>query len=128
MPHLPCSNTRHLLATMLLMATVTGTLANENRPYDQKLVRLSELLGSIHYLRELCGAEEGQAWRDRMQALLKSEGTSAARRAKFAKSFNQGYQNYSRTYKTCTPTATTAIRRFLTEGVEIAETLLKQTN
>lgn len=102
------------------------SFANDVKPYDPKLMRLSEILGAIHYLRELCGANEGQAWRDKMQVILKSEGTSEARRAKFARSFNQGYQSYSRTYQSCTPTAKTAIARFLTEGATIAETMVKE--
>ena len=32
----------------------------DNRPYDSKLMRLAEILGAVHYLRELCGAQEGQ--------------------------------------------------------------------
>jgi uncharacterized protein (TIGR02301 family) len=40
-------------------------LMTDTRPYDEKLLRLSEILGAVHYLRELCGANEGQSWRDR---------------------------------------------------------------
>jgi uncharacterized protein (TIGR02301 family) len=105
---------------------INGSAANEDtRPYDAKLLRLSELLGSIHYLRELCGANEGQFWRDTMQELIKSEGSSAIRRARFTESFNQGYRSYSRTYNVCTPTARAAIDRFLNEGAEIASSLIK---
>ncbi len=96
--------------------------ANEDtRPYDAKLLRLAELLGSIHYLRELCGANEGQFWRDTMQELMNSEGSSLVRRARLTESFNQGYRSYSRTYNVCTPTARAAIDRFLAEGAEIAD-------
>ena len=54
----------------------------EVRPYDDKLMRISEILGAVHYLRELCGANEGQTWRDRMRELVDAEGSSALRRAK----------------------------------------------
>ncbi|RPI39238.1 MAG: TIGR02301 family protein, partial [Hyphomicrobiaceae bacterium] len=54
----------------------------ENRPYDDKLLRLSEILGAVHYLRELCGNNDGQLWRDRMKDLMNAEGSSALRRAK----------------------------------------------
>jgi len=115
------------LSMLLIAASVHPARAQspDVRPYDDKLLRLSEILGAVHYLRELCGANEGQAWRDRMQELLAAEGSSAFRRAKFTRSFNQGYQNYSRTYKTCSPTAQTAISRFLTEGEQIAENLIR---
>lgn len=107
---------------------VTGEAAAQasDKPYDDRLLRLSEILGAVHYLRELCGANEGQVWRERMRELVDSEGTaSALRRSKLTRSFNQGYLSYSRTYKACTPTAQTAISRFLAEGALIAETLVK---
>jgi uncharacterized protein (TIGR02301 family) len=97
----------------------------ENRPYDDKLLRLSEILGAVHYLRELCGNNDGQLWRDRMKELMNAEGSSALRRAKLTRSFNDGYRSYSRTYYSCTASAQTAITRFLTEGAEIADTLVK---
>ncbi len=92
----------------------------DSRPYDTKLLRLAELLGAIHYLRELCGANEGQFWRDTMMEVMKTEGSSAVRRARLTRSFNQGYRNYSRTYNVCTPTAKANIDRFLAEGAELA--------
>jgi uncharacterized protein (TIGR02301 family) len=95
------------------------------RPYDDKLMRLSEILGAVHYLRELCGANEGQRWRETMKELMDTEGSSALRRARLTRSFNNGYRAYSRTYNACSPSAQTAITRFLTEGAEIAESLTK---
>lgn len=95
------------------------------RPYDDRLLRLSEILGAIHYLRELCGANEGQYWRDRMKELMNAEGSTALRRAKLTRSFNNGYRSYSRTYTSCTGSAQTAVTRFLSEGAEIADNLTK---
>ena len=104
------------LALVLAAAATEGAEAQETRPYDEKLIRLSGLLGAVHYLRELCGAEDGQLWRDRMRELLDAEGTTALRKARLTRSFNKGYQGYSRTYRTCTPSARTAIDRFLAVG------------
>ena len=39
------------------------------KPYDDRLMRLAEILGAVHYLRELCGADDGQYWRERMKEL-----------------------------------------------------------
>src|SRR5262245_17096846 len=97
----------------------------DTRPYDERLLRLSEILGAVHYLRELCGSNDGQAWRDRKPELMDAEGSSALRRAKLTRSFNNGYRSYGRTYNACTPSAQTAITRFLTEGSEIADGLMK---
>jgi uncharacterized protein (TIGR02301 family) len=106
-------------------AMAQGTVGPDDRPYDDRLLRLSEILGAVHYLRELCGANEGQLWRDRMKELMDAESSSALRRAKLTRSFNNGYRSYSRTYNSCTPSAQTAINRFLAEGVEIADGLMK---
>jgi uncharacterized protein (TIGR02301 family) len=95
----------------------------DDRPYDVKLTRLAEILGAVHYLRELCGADEGQLWRDQMKAILKNEGTTAVRRAKLVKSFNDGYRGYRRTYRSCTQSATLATKRFSAEGAQIASAL-----
>ena len=97
----------------------------DTKPYDEKLLRLAEILGAVHYLRELCSANEGSLWRDRMKELIDAEGSSALRRARLTRSFNQGYRSYSRTYITCTPSAQVAITRFLAEGVQLSEGLVK---
>src|SRR6185369_17805451 len=59
----------------------------DDRPYDAKLLRLAEILGAVHYLRELCGAQEGQLWRDQMKEIVRNEGSTAVRRAKLVSSF-----------------------------------------
>ena len=113
----------------LLAAVLAGAPAwaatTDAKPYDERLYRLSEILGAVHYLRELCGADEGQLWRDRMGQLLQSEGSTPLRRAKLTRSFNKGYRSYSRTYNTCSPSAQSAINRFLTEGSQLADGIIK---
>ena len=123
---------RRLAAALLLTAAAAvsaaaqGTVASqETKPYDERLLRLSEILGAVHYLRELCGSNDGQLWRDRMRELMDAEGSSALRRAKLTRSFNNGYRSYSRTYNTCTSSAQTAINRFLAEGAELADAMMK---
>ena len=117
---------RNLLALIVLvgLAVPPALAAPDDRPYDERLFRLSEVLGAVHYLRELCGANDGQAWRDEMQSLIDSEGTSAFRKAKLAASFNKGYRSYRRTYQSCTKSAETAIERFLDEGAMLADEIV----
>lgn len=95
------------------------------RPYDAQIYRLSEIVGAVHYLRELCGADEGQAWRSQMRDLVNAEGTSALRRARLVDSFNKGYRGYARTYRTCTRPAVQAITRFMQQGASIADALIE---
>ncbi len=96
----------------------------EDRPYDTQIFRLAEILGALHYLRELCGANEGQVWREQMRELAASEGTSALRRAKLVESFNRGYRDYSRTYRACTAPALVAIQRYMDQASAIADGLI----
>jgi len=122
-----------LLAAMVALAVMAAASAawaqggpsSDAKPYDDRLMRLSEILGAVHYLRELCGANDGQKWRDQMRELMDTEGSSALRRAKLTRSFNNGYRSYSRTYNVCSQSAQTAITRFLAEGADIAESLAK---
>ena len=118
---------RYALAGLLLTAMLASPhpAVADSKPYDDKLLRLAELLGAIHYLRELCSAEDGQLWRNRMRDLIKAEGSTALRKARLTRSFNQGYRSYSRTYISCTPSAQTTISRFLKEGTEISDGLIK---
>jgi uncharacterized protein (TIGR02301 family) len=89
-------------------------------PFDGDLQRLSEILGALHYLRGLCGAKEGQKWRNEMQALIEAETSAGERRARIVASFNRGYRSFQQTYRTCTPAADLAIRRYLEEGSRIS--------
>lgn len=93
-------------------------------PYDDQLLRLSEILGSMHYLRGLCGSGEGSLWRDQMQGLLNTEQPDADRRARFVDRFNRGYESFRAVYRTCTPAATETIDRYMEEGGKIARDVI----
>ena len=84
-------------------------------PFEPGLMRLAEVLGSLHFLRTLCG-ESGDQWRVQMEKLLESENPDPERRARFIASFNRGYRSFSATYTHCTASATEAIGRYMKEG------------
>lgn len=115
------------IAVVLGVMMACGKVAAQtsDKPYDDKLYRLSEILGAVHYLRELCGSNDGQTWRERMKELLEAEGTTAVRRATLSRRFNRGYRGYSRTYRSCTSSAQTTIERFIKEAIEISSGLIK---
>ncbi len=89
-------------------------------PFDGNLQRLAEIMGALHYLRGLCGANDGQKWRDEVQALIEAEAPTGERRTRMVASFNRGYRGFQQTYRTCTPAADLVIRRYLEEGARIA--------
>ena len=98
-------------------------VSNAAAPFDGDLQRLAEILGTLHYLRGICGANEGQKWRGEMQALVDAETPSGERRSRMIASFNRGYNGFQQTYRTCTPAATVAIKRYLDEGSKISRDL-----
>jgi len=89
-------------------------------PYDHDLRRLAEILGALHFLRGICGANEGDKWRDEAQALIGAEAPSGERHDRMVQSFNRGYLGFQQSYRTCTPAANIIIRRYLQEGARIA--------
>ena len=102
------------------LASGTARAEGGAAPYDRDLARLAEILGALHYLRALCGANEGAKWRNEMQALVDAETPSGERRDKLVAGFNRGYRGYQQTYRTCTPAADIVIRRYLEEGAKIS--------
>ena len=112
---------RALFILVFAATSAFGQAAPGGRaPYESDLQRLSEIMGALHYLRDLCGAREGQIWRNEMQALVDAEAPSGERRERLIASFNRGYRGFQQTYRTCTPAADYAIRRYLDEGSKIA--------
>lgn len=108
------------VAVLAMPAAPARAVETGAAPFDGELQRLSEILGALHYLRNLCGAREGLRWRNEMQALIEAETQAGERRARIIASFNRGYRSFQQTYRTCTPAADFAIRRYLEEGSKIS--------
>jgi uncharacterized protein (TIGR02301 family) len=89
-------------------------------PFDAELLKLSEIMGALAYLDELCATNPSGEWREKMKALLDAEAKTNARKEKLAGSYNRGFRDYERSYQVCTPNAQTVIVRFLAEGGKIA--------
>jgi uncharacterized protein (TIGR02301 family) len=89
-------------------------------PYEAQLLRLSEVIGGLTFLRDLCAAGDGDEWRGKMTALLDAEAPSGPRRDKYVAAFNRGFRGYEHTYRACTPNARFAISRYLGEAGRIS--------
>jgi uncharacterized protein (TIGR02301 family) len=119
---------KRLLALILICLSLAAPLRAQEgaagaAPFDGDLQRLAEILGALHYLRGVCGSNEGPKWRNEMQALIDAETPSGDRRTRMIAAFNRGYNGFQQTYRTCTPAALVAIRRYVEEGSKISRDL-----
>jgi uncharacterized protein (TIGR02301 family) len=89
-------------------------------PYEGPLLRLSEILGTLSYLRDLCGGKDGHNFRAQMGDLLAAESANEARRDRLAGAFNKGFMNFETVYRTCTPNAQSLMNSYIDEGGTLA--------
>ncbi len=92
-------------------------------PYEPQFLRLAAMMGSLAYLRDLCGAGDGASFRSKIQALLAADGIAESERDLIAGAYNKGFDDYQVTYRTCTPAAREVITRYLSETARIAAEL-----
>lgn len=72
-------------------APAPAVVEEKPTPYDQRLIRLAEVLGSVHYLRNLCVKEPEDVWRRSMQQLIDKEtANEEKRRERMTAAFNRG--------------------------------------
>lgn len=90
-------------------------------PYEAQLLRLSELMGALAYLRELCAPGEGETFRAKMAGLLDAEAKTPPRKELLAGAYNRGFQDYELSYAACTPSARAVVARFLDETGRLAK-------
>lgn len=117
---------KRFLAILLICAALLPAVVRAEdaaAPFDPDMQRLAEILGALHYLRGICGTNEGQKWRGEMQALIDAETPAGDRRSRMIASFNRGYNGFQQTYRTCTPAANLVVRRYLKEGADISRNL-----
>lgn len=104
---------RQTLLAVALAAAQPAQAADGS--YEERLLRLSEVLGALHFLRNLCG-DPGNQWRDKMEAILAAENPEPERRARYVARFNRGYRAYAQGYGACTDAASAAIDLYMAEG------------
>lgn len=97
--------------------------ATETPPpiYEKQLLRISEILGSLSFLRGLCEDGDAATWLAEMRALLEAEQPTPQRRARLVGRFNHGFETYNSVYRSCTPSARKAIARYLQEGAALSK-------
>ncbi|MEM1378285.1 MAG: TIGR02301 family protein [Pseudomonadota bacterium] len=114
--------TRALILTLALAGSLVTALPARAQiiPYDAPLNELAEVLGSVHYLQNLCASDPSNRWRDEMTELLATERPDPVRRSRLVASFNRGYRSFASVYLACTDQARVAADRFTQRGAELA--------
>ncbi|SES14253.1 TIGR02301 family protein [Rhizobium sp. NFR03] len=96
-------------------------------PYDARLMRMAEIVGSVTYLRTLCADAKAGEWRSDMQALIDREaGGEPDRKARLTAAFNRGYRSFASVYTSCTPSAVLADKRYRDEGATLAAEIVSR--
>ena len=114
------------IAILAVALSVSPVHAQGAAPYDPQLLRLSEVLGSLHFLRRLCNRAEGPVWRNAMGALLAAERPDPDRTALLTARFNRGFGAFSRTYTACTPAAVRAVELYQSEGARLTAQIVSR--
>ncbi len=115
-----------LIALSLATAAPAIAAPAGDPPYDDQLMRLAAILGGLHHLRPLCGANEPQIWRDKMNALIAAEHPGPERKKRLIDEFNRSYRSLAEIYRDCTPAAEAIITRYLSEGASLSEDVLSR--
>ena len=129
-----------LLLTMLAVAGLEGVayaqpsnaVSKEARPpeaqppkpapYDDRLARLSEILGAVQYLRTLCPSSGPEDWRRSMSDLLAADtANEPERRQRMTAAFNRGYRSFAAIHTSCTRAAVMAEENYRNEGATLAQ-------
>jgi uncharacterized protein (TIGR02301 family) len=91
--------------------------------YEPDMLKLAEVIGSLAFLRQLCGGPEAPQWRARMAELLDTEGLTAGRKERLAGAYNRGFKGFALTYRTCTAAAEEASARLSQDGERLSRSL-----
>lgn len=88
-------------------------------PYENELLRLVSIMGSLEFLHPLCERHPRGVWRAQMANLLEAEEPVPARRARIMATYNKAFALLEQVHNTCTPAAEAILLRYETEAVEL---------
>ncbi|MEM6462930.1 MAG: TIGR02301 family protein [Pseudomonadota bacterium] len=113
-----------LLGAVLLFTAATAPFAQTvEPPYEARLLRLSEIVGSVHFLRTLC-LKTDEGWRAKMEDLINLEAADPDRRARFVAAFNKGYRSFASVHRKCNSVAIEAEELYRQQGLELASEII----
>jgi len=119
---------RRFLAFAVLGLLATPVLAQERPPPErQTLLDLAYTLGESHALRQVCGGEGDQFWRDRMVRMTDAEAADAAFDGRMKQAFNTGFATRQTEFPSCGPASRRAELASAAKGQALASQLSQVT-
>ena len=100
-----------------ITADADSEIAESAALIDRKAATLSDL---VRRLRRYGGRSVDEPTPLPVTALIDAEAPSGDRRNRMVANFNRGFRSFQQTYRTCTPAANVAVRRYLDEGSRIS--------
>jgi uncharacterized protein (TIGR02301 family) len=112
--------------------------ASLTRSYDEDLIRLASLLGSLAHLEPLCYngkdlaapsqsaetvSEQSYNARNDMEALLAAENPSGQRKAVLIDNFNRSFRSFAAIHLQCTKQSKVLLREYQNKASNIAENI-----
>lgn len=118
----------HAQGTAPVFAQSASSGQNLNAPsYDKNLQRVSELIGALTYLSDLCAEHTAQQsrLRQKMQAIIEADtANEPERKRQLIAKFNKGYRSFSSVYTGCTDRAKRVIANYRQESTHLVEDML----
>jgi uncharacterized protein (TIGR02301 family) len=115
--------TRNIIGAALALALMLAAIPSRADDLDSGLMRLAEILGSVHHLREVCGAHEGALWRNKMIDMLNAAALDAERRQLMIAHFNDAYYQAQNAFPDCSDGAAVKSNTLLDEAHKLAARL-----
>ncbi len=109
---------------LVAASTIAPVGAAEEASLDDTLANLAETLGALQHLRPLCGAQDGNAWRDQMNAVLDAVQPTREKRLAIVDRFNQSYRGSVAAQRGCTAAARLLAETYRKRGEALGRDIL----
>jgi uncharacterized protein (TIGR02301 family) len=112
-----------LIAPLLLLAAPPASAQDRTVEMRHTLVGLTRVLGESHALRQACEGPDDMYWRSRMTRLVETEQPDPEFERQLKDSFNAGFAEMRRLYRSCDDGARRAQEMTAVRGRELSSTL-----
>jgi uncharacterized protein (TIGR02301 family) len=114
-----------LISSSGVSAAGSSLLTGKQASYRADMVRLAEVLGAVHLLRERCGGREGQMWRRKMLEMLDIEASRKKDRDMLVNHFNKSYYAMRVNHSRCSMRTISEMNAYIDEGAAVAGRLAR---